>query len=102
MLDHPARINAHVVGHHIACQPDAARPGAIAQVDVSRLAAQVFSNGVVAQRVSRSYRLGTAAELLDALAGAAALPHPNEPQAVESTPGAQVEFLLVNLVQLVH
>ena len=28
----PARVDAHVVGHHVAGQADAARPGAVAQV----------------------------------------------------------------------
>ena len=32
VLDHPARVDAHVVGHHVRGQPDAARPGPLPEV----------------------------------------------------------------------
>jgi hypothetical protein len=67
MLHDPARIDAHVVGHHVTGQPDATRPGPIAQVAVGLLAAQVLRDLVVHQRVGRGDRVRVAHELLDAL-----------------------------------
>jgi hypothetical protein len=55
MLDHPGRIDAHVVGHHVAGQANAVPVGAVAQVDVSRLAAQIVGNAVVEERIGRSH-----------------------------------------------
>ena len=49
-----------------------------------RVAAQVVGDVVVVERVGRGHRVGVAAELLDALRGAAALPQPDQPQRVEA------------------
>ena len=53
MVDHPWRINAHVIGHHIAGQADAVMVGAVAKVDIGRFAAQVFGDAVVEERIGR-------------------------------------------------
>ena len=51
MLDDPARVDAHVVGHHVAGQPDAACPGPVAEVRVGGLAAEVVRDAVVVEGV---------------------------------------------------
>ena len=61
MLDHPARVDAHVVGHHVAGQADAALPGPVAQVRVGVLAAEVVGDRVVVERVGRGDGVGVAA-----------------------------------------
>ena len=55
VLDHPGRIDAHVVGHHVAGQANAMPVSAVAQIDVGRLAAQVLGNGVVEERIGRGH-----------------------------------------------
>ena len=67
MLDDPARIDAHVVGDHVAGQPDPARPGPVAQVGVGRLATEIVGDPVVVERVRRGDRVGVAAHPLDPL-----------------------------------
>jgi hypothetical protein len=42
MLDHPRRIDAHVIGHHVARKPDSMPISAIAQVVICTLAAQIL------------------------------------------------------------
>ena len=51
MLDDPGRIDAHVVGHHVAGQADAVPISAVAQVDVGRFAAQIVGDAVVEERI---------------------------------------------------
>ncbi len=68
MLDHPGRIDAHVVGDHVRGKTDAALPGAPAQVLQGSPAAQVFGDIIGIQRISRSDRVRVAHALLDALA----------------------------------
>jgi hypothetical protein len=67
MLDDPARVDAHVVGHHVRAEADAARGAAAAQLLERLLAAQVVGDRVVHQRVGGGRGLGVAAPLLDAL-----------------------------------
>ena len=67
MLDDPARIDAHVVGHHVARQADAARPGPVAQGRVRALATEVVGDPVVVERVGRRDGVGVAAHPLDPL-----------------------------------
>ena len=86
MLDHPWRIDAHVVRHHVAGQPDARAEGAVAQIDVGRFAAQIVGNVVIVKRIGRSHRVLVAAKLLDGLRGPAALPHADEPQRIDPAP----------------
>ena len=76
VLDDPARIDAHVVGHHVGCQADAARGRAVAQVAPGGVATQLVGDAVVGDRVRRGHGLGVAAHLLDASGGLAALPEP--------------------------
>jgi hypothetical protein len=99
VLDHPARVDAHVVGHHVAREADAAGPAAVAQVMERRLAAQFLGHDVVHQRVGRSGGLWIAAPLLDLLAGPAALPQTDQPQAGEAPPSQRVQLFVRDLVQ---
>ena len=55
MLDDPGRVDAHVVGHHVAGQAHAVAIGAVAQIDVGRFAAQIVGDGVVEERVGRGH-----------------------------------------------
>ena len=70
VLDDPFGVDAHVVGNHVRREPDAALPGAPAQVFERLPAAQVFGDIVRVERVGRSDRVMVAHALLDALAGA--------------------------------
>jgi len=51
VLHHPFRVDAHVVGHHVAPEAEAALPRALAQVLVGLLAAQVLRDLIIHQRV---------------------------------------------------
>jgi hypothetical protein len=79
MFDDPAGIDAHVVGHHVAGEPDSARRSAIAQVRVCRLAAQIFGKRVIVERVRGRDCVGIPRQLLDFLRCAAAFPDSDEP-----------------------
>ena len=57
MLDDPVGVDAHVVGHHVAGQADAALPGALAQVVAGLFAAQIPGDGIAGERVGRGDRL---------------------------------------------
>ena len=74
MVDDPARVDAHVVGDHVAREPDPARPGAVAQDRVGGLAAQVVGDPVVVERVGRRDGVGVAAHPLDPLGRRASAP----------------------------
>ncbi len=93
MLDDPGRIDAHVVGNHVAGQADAVVVGAIAQVDVGRFAAQVFGDAVVEERVGGGHGILVAAQELDGLGGAAALPDADEPEGVHAAVGEGLRVL---------
>ena len=84
MLDDPGRVDAHVVGHHVAGQADAAPVGAVAQVDVGGFAAQVVGDAVVVERIGGGHGVLVAAELLDGFGGAAALPDADEPERIQA------------------
>ena len=99
MVDHPARVDAHVVGHHVAGQPDAPRPRAVAQVPVRVLAAEVVGDPVVVERVRRRDGLGVAAHPLDALRGDRPLPQPDQPQARDAPRREPVERLVRHRVE---
>ena len=99
VLDHPRRIDAHVVGNHVAGQPNAVPVSAVAQIRVSRFAAQVFGNRVVEERIGRGHRIRIAAEQLDRLGGAAALPDADQPERIQPAPCQNGELLVGNLVE---
>ena len=99
VLDHPARVDAHVVGDHVARQADAARPGAVAQRRVRRLAAEVVGDPVVVERVGRGDRVGVAAHPLDPLRRRRTLPEPDEPQPGDAPARERVELLVRDRVE---
>ena len=74
VLDHPVGVDAHVVGHHVAGQANAALPGALPQIVHGRLAAEVAGDLVIEQRIGRGDRIGVAGKLLDALRGRGCAP----------------------------
>ncbi len=99
VLDHPARVDAHVVGHHVRRQPDAPLPGPVAQVRPRVLAAQVPRDRVVVQGVRRRRRVRVAAPDLDPLARVRALPEADEPEAGDPQPREPVQLLVGDRVQ---
>ena len=99
MLDDPARVDAHVVGDHVAGQPDPARPGPVAQVGVGRLAAEIGRDPVVVERVRRGDRVGVAAHPLDPLRRTRPLPQPDQPQPGDAPAGELVELRVGDRVE---
>ena len=84
MFDNPGRVDAHVVGHHVAGEADAVMVGAVAQGDVGRFAAQIVGNAIVEERIGRGDGFAVAAKLLDSARGAAALPNADEPERIDA------------------
>ena len=95
MLDDPARVDAHVVGHHVAGQPDAVLPGPVAQR--SRRRPRHRGRRRSGSRRGRR-RLATASALprmrLIRSEATRALPQPDEPQAGHA-PAREPRQLLV-------
>ena len=102
MLHDPGRIDPHVVGDHVAGEPDAAPPGTLAQVLVRRFAAQVLSDPVVEQGVGRGHGVRIAAQLLDPLRRPAALPQADQPEPGEAPARQTIELLIRHLVEAAH
>ena len=80
MLNHPRRVDAHVIRHHIAGQAQAEVCSAVLQVVIRLPAAQVFCDVVVLQRVGGGNRIAVAAQPLDGARCNAALPQSDQPQ----------------------
>ena len=99
VFDDPARIDAHVVGHHVARQPDAAPPGPVAQDRVGGLAAEVGGDPVVVERIGGRDRVGVAAHPLDPLGRLRALPQPDQPEPGDAPAGERVELLVGDRVE---
>ena len=99
MLDDPGRIDAHVVGHHVAGQANAVVVGAVAEVDVGSLAAEVVGDAVVEERVGGGDGVVVAAELLDGSRGAAALPHADEPERIDAAMSEGRQLFVGNFVE---
>ncbi len=102
MLDDPARIDAHVVGHHVTGQANTSGPGAVAQAGTSLLAAELLRDVVIVKGVSGRGSFRIAAHLLDALRSPASLPQSDQPQPIEAATGEQVQFFIRDLIQPVH
>ena len=79
ILNHPIRINPHMIRHHIAGQSQPRHGRAILQILVSLLAPQIFRNRIILQRVSRSHRLAISPQPLNGLRRATPLPQSNQP-----------------------
>src|SRR5690242_8560647 len=67
MLDYPARIDAHVIRHHVAAHANSAQHGAIAQVEERALPTKIIRHDVIIERVSGRGRFGISRQLLDTL-----------------------------------
>ena len=101
MLDDPGRIDAHVVGHHVARQPDAVAPSAVAQVRIRQVAAEVARDIVLLQRIGGGDGIGVPAQVLDAFGSHRALPQPDQPKCGHAAIGQQPQLLVGDHVQLV-
>ena len=99
MLDEPGRVDSHVVGHHVAGQPQAEVRSAVLQVVISLPAAQIFCYVVVLERVGGGDRILVAAQALDGARCNAALPEADEPQSSDAARGQQLQLLVGDLVQ---
>ena len=99
VLDDPPRIDAGVVGDHVACKPDAAGPRPCLQVLQCRVPSQLGGDRVVGKRVGRCLCLGVSHPALDLARGRTALPDADEPQRGEAGPGQPVQLLVGHLVQ---
>ncbi len=101
MLDDPGRIDAHVVGHHIARQPQAIASGPVAKILICRIAAEVLGDVVLLQRVRGGHRIALPAQMLDALRGHRTLPQPDQPERGHAAIREQAQLLVRDHVQLV-
>ena len=99
MLHDPARIDAHVVGHHVAGEPDPVRPGALLEAGEGRLATEVRRDRVVVEGVGRGQRVGVAPPALDVLGRPAALPQADQPEPGDPEAGEPGELVVGDLVE---
>ena len=99
MLDDPGRVDAHVVGHHVAGEAEAGVGGAVLEGVVGFPAAEVFGDVVALQRVGGGDGVVVAAQALDGARRDAALPQADEPEAGDAAVGEQVEFFVGDLVE---
>ena len=67
VIDHPARVDPHVVGDHVAREPDAAGRGPVAEVRVGSVATEVVGDPVVVEGIRRGDGIRVAAPALDLL-----------------------------------
>ena len=67
MFDDPGRVDAHVVGDHVAGEAEAGVGGAMLQVVVGFPAAEVFGDVVALERVGGGDGVVMAAQALDGL-----------------------------------
>ncbi len=74
-------------------------PAAVAEVPIGLFAAEVGGDIIRGERIGRGDGLGLAAEALDGLRGAAALPEADEPKAVHAAVAEYVELFVGNLIQ---
>ena len=99
MLDHPARIDAHVVGHHVARQPDPVLPRAVAQACVGPFAAEVLGDPVVIERIGRGDGVDVAAHPLDLLGRFRALPQADQPESRDAPASERLELVVGDRVE---
>ncbi len=101
MLNHPRRVDAHMIRHHVAGQPQPKVRRAVLQVVVCLPAAQVFCDVVVLQRVGGGNRVVVAAQPLDGARCNAALPQANQPKPGDAARCQQLHLLVRDLVETV-
>ena len=86
MLDHPPRVDPHVVRDHVAGQPDPVPPGPVAELGSGRPRRRGRRRSVVVERVRRRDRVGVAAPALDPLRRPRPLPQADQPEAGDPEP----------------
>ena len=101
MLDDPSRVDAHVVGDHVAGEANTCGAGPVAEDFVGGFAAEVFGDAVVSERVGGGDGVGLAAHAFNGLRGDTALPEADEPEAVHAATGEGVKLFLRDLVKAV-
>ncbi len=74
VLDHPARVDAHVVRDHVGREADAAGPGPVLERPEGGLATEVVGDPVLVDRVGRRDGVAITAPALDLRRCTAALP----------------------------
>ena len=99
MLDDPGRVDAHVVGHHVAGEAEAEAGGAVAEVGVGAGPAEVFGDVVVLERVGRGDGVAVSAQALDGARGDAALPQADQPESGDAAVGEQAELFVGNVIE---
>jgi hypothetical protein len=99
MVDHPARVDAHVVRDHVAGHPDATLPGPGLERLVGTLPAEVVGDPVVVERVGAGDGVRVAAQALDPLRRGGALPQADQPQPGDAPRCEAVELLVGDRVE---
>ena len=99
VLQHPTGVDAHMVRHHVAREPDTTAAGAFAEPVPGVLAAQLVCDGVVVHGVRRCRGIGVAGVLLDAAGRRAALPDADQPQRGDPERRQPVEFGVRYLIE---
>ena len=94
MLDDPGRVDAHVVGHHVAGEAEAEAGGAVAKVGVAGVSAEVFGDVVVLERVGGGDGVAVSAQALDGARGDASLPQADQPEPGDAAVGEQAELFV--------
>ncbi len=88
-----------MIGNHVTGQANAVVIGAIAKVDIGTFPAQVIGDPIVIERIGGCHSVGIAAEQLDGFRGAAALPHADEPERVETAARQGRQLFVGNFVE---
>jgi len=102
MLDHPWRIDTHMVGHHVAGQAQAESGRAMLQVVVGLPSAQVLGNVVALERIGGSDRVVVPTQPLDGARCDAALPQSDQPQPGDTARCQKLQLFVRDLVEPVN
>jgi hypothetical protein len=94
-------VDAHVVGHHVAGEAQAGAAARSRRLARRLVAAEVFGDLVVLERVGGGDGVAVAAQALDGARGDAALPQADEPEAGDAALGEQAQLFVGDLVEAV-
>ncbi len=99
MLDHPFRVDAHVVGDHIGSHPYPVAESSGFQVLEGFMASELPCDHIVIDRIRRGRCFRIAGELLDLFRSRTPLPYTDKPQAGDAPPGHLFELLIRDLIE---
>src|ERR1017187_2986337 len=88
-----------MVGDHVGGEANAVAGGAVAQIAVSVIAAEVVGDAVVVERVGGGDGILLAAHMFDTRRGATALPNADEPECIEAAAGEGFQFFVGDLIE---